>query len=415
MSSRRDAGKGMLLLEVSCDQTLIETALPSERLVEWTIKASAEGLQTQRSPLNLALVIDRSGSMAGEKLAYAKEAAAYVLDRLDERDQVALVAYDDEIQLLSGSEAVTDSLRSRLKARIRSLEPGGCTDLSGGWFTGVQQVDNHPLARAVSRVLLFTDGLANRGICDVEELVRHARELNRRGVSTSTFGVGLDYNEHLLDPMATNGGGHYYFIQHPSGIPDVFRRELGELLSTVAQDVALTIRITSGVSCSLLGDLPHEKEGTTLRIPLGAFFAAEKRTLYLKVLTPPGAEDRSLVLTAELSGKGTDDQIFSVHSEIRFTHASSARVSAQPKDPGVQERASEVELATAANQALQLERIGKRHEAATTLRARFESLRHAAPAVVQEFTELEEQLKQGLSETQRKEQHDTMYRRRASR
>ncbi|MBC8163070.1 MAG: VWA domain-containing protein, partial [Roseiflexaceae bacterium] len=120
-----------ITLTAACEHPLVAVEVSSQRTVEWTVSAPDARPQSARAPLNLALVLDRSGSMGGEKLRYVKQAAAHVLDQLDERDRVALVAYDDTVQLLAASAHVTAQARSQLSAAIEGLRPGGSTDLSG--------------------------------------------------------------------------------------------------------------------------------------------------------------------------------------------------------------------------------------------------------------------------------------------
>ena len=233
-------------------------------------------------------------------------------DMLDERDRIAVVAYDDQVTLLAPSQPISEHTRGELKRKINELRPGGWTDLSGGWLEGCREVADRLTAEGIHRALLLTDGLANRGITDIEELTHHARELRRRGVATSTFGVGLDFNEQLLEALAEQGGGHFYYIERPDQIPDVFRRELGELLTVVAREAFLSITIPSGVAVELLGDLPHERTGERLRIFLGDLCAGERRALYTKVLTPPDAPGTSVVLRGELGYADLDGRTATV-------------------------------------------------------------------------------------------------------
>ena len=188
-------------LRASTDNTLLDSAVPSQRIIEITLKASTAPISGNRSPLNLALVIDRSGSMAGEKLAYVKQAACHVLGLLDARDYLAIYAFDDKVRRVASSNPLTLERRDDLRRRLQQLDSGGMTNLFDGWLAGAEAVAMHLREEAINRVLLLSDGQANRGKTDLEELAHHTEELYRRGVSTSTFGVGLDYNERLLEAM----------------------------------------------------------------------------------------------------------------------------------------------------------------------------------------------------------------------
>src|SRR5581483_3393039 len=311
-------------LTAECDRRLVAVEVSSQRTIEWGITAEAVAERRQRAPLNLALILDRSGSMQGDKLRYVQQAAGHVLDLLDERDRVAVIAYDDQVTLLASSAPITERNRAELKRKINELRPGGWTDLSGGWLEGCREVAAHQALDGINRALLLTDGLANRGITDVEELNHHARELRRRGMATSTFGVGLDFNEHLLAGLAEQGGGHFYYIERPDQIPGVFQRELGELLTVVAREVFLQIAIPRGVSVELLGDLPHERNGDRLRVFIGDLCAGERRMLYTRVLTPPDAPATSVVVRGELGYADLDGRTAMVAAEIAFAYVREA-------------------------------------------------------------------------------------------
>src|SRR5689334_3653806 len=129
-----------LTLSAECDRKFVASEVSSQRTVEWLIAAPEQSHHADRAPLNLALVLDRSGSMQGDKLRYVQQAACHVLDLLDERDRIALVAYDDQITLISRSAHLTNQTRQEMKARINALKPGGWTDLSGGWLEGCREV-----------------------------------------------------------------------------------------------------------------------------------------------------------------------------------------------------------------------------------------------------------------------------------
>jgi Ca-activated chloride channel homolog len=405
-----------LSLTAECDRRLVAVEVSSQHTVEWVVTVPSQTRREERAPLNLALILDRSGSMQGDKLRYVKQAACHVLDMLDERDRIAVVAYDDQVTLLAPSAQVSEPARAELKRKIDELRPGGWTDLSGGWLEGCQQIAGRLAAAGVNRALLLTDGLANRGMTDIEELGHHARELRRRGITTSTFGVGLDFNEHLLEALAEQGGGHFYYIERPEQIPEVFRRELGELLTVVAREAFLSIAIPSGVAVELLGDLPHERAGVRLRVFLGDLCAGERRALYTKVLTPPDAPGTSVVLRGELGYADLDGRTTTAVAEVGFSYAREAEVLLAPLYEALLQRSGEVELAAATARALKLERAGQREQAQALIQQSLAAQMPYMPApAVAAFQAFAGQVQQGLSEEQRKESHFAAYRKRQSR
>ena len=206
-----------ILLKLSPDSILVKKTIETKRIIEISIKAPIAAASKTRTPVNLALVIDRSGSMADEKLEYVKQAACHVLDLLDEHDHISVVAYDDVVETITSNVMVTPSNRIEVKAAINRLFARNMTDLGGGWMRGCQLIADNIDLEETNRCLLLTDGLANRGITELEELSMHSRELHARGVSTSCFGVGEGFNEHLLEAMANQGGGKFYYIGSTAG------------------------------------------------------------------------------------------------------------------------------------------------------------------------------------------------------
>lgn len=235
----------------------------------------------ERTPLNLSLVIDRSGSMAGDKLRYAKEAALYLVDQLQQEDYVSIVTYETGVEALVTSNRVGD--KELLRKRIRAIMDGGSTNLHGGMLEGYAQVGATFKEGYVNRVLLLSDGLANVGISDTPSLVAIAKnKLNLNRISISTFGVGLDFNENLMTALAESGGGNYYFIHNPEEIPSIFKNELKGLGQVVARDAVLRIDLPEGLNVERVYGSTFEQNGRQLVVRMGEMVAGTKRAILVR-------------------------------------------------------------------------------------------------------------------------------------
>lgn len=240
-----------------------------------------------RPPLNLAAVVDRSGSMAGAELFFTKQALRFLVDQMAEADRLAIVTYDHEVRVPFASQPVVH--KDAVKLMVDGITAGGTTNLSGGLATGMQQIRPHAGADRVSRVLLMTDGLANAGVTDPDVLVGWARAWREQGLGLSTMGVGPGFNEDLLVALAEAGGGNFHFIEDPDQIPKIFEEELQGLLQVAAQGLQLTIEAEPGVAVS--GMLGYRPEGTPHRavVTLPDLYAAEVKHVLVRlaVAAPP--------------------------------------------------------------------------------------------------------------------------------
>ncbi|MCL4562695.1 MAG: VWA domain-containing protein [Chloroflexi bacterium] len=339
-----------------------------------------------------------------------------MLDLLAEQDRVALVAYDDEVLLLSPSVPATAETRSVLKHKVNELKAGNTTFLSGGWLQGCQEVAASIKDGSTNRALLLTDGLANRGITDLEELAHHASELNNRGVSTSTFGVGEDFNEHLLEKMANQGGGTFYFISRPAEIPQIFVRELKEMAAVTAREVQLVLMIPAGVALEAAGGWRQEQAKNELRISLGDLASGQERRVYVRLLAPPAVSGTRLTMKGVIQCRAEDGQPQRDEVEVEFTYTEGSVVAAAPKEYGVLERYSVVEVGDVANEALKLERQGDLEKASRLLEQSLQLNRpYLSESVAQEVEELSARMKYGLREGDRKSSHYQNYLRRQTR
>jgi Ca-activated chloride channel family protein len=211
--------------------------------------------QKQRPGLNLALVIDRSGSMAGSKLSYARKAARFLAGELTERDRLAIVTFDEQVNVLVPSQPVRDPLL--FISAINTIDAGGCTALFDGWLAGATQVANQLDPAGLNRVLLLSDGQANEGLTDAEAIAARVEGLTQRGISTSAFGLGSGFDEDLMGAIAAAGDGTLAQIESPWQLADLYASELQGLASTLGRRVSLGIRGKHGAEVvDVLNDLP---------------------------------------------------------------------------------------------------------------------------------------------------------------
>ncbi|MGI8929248.1 MAG: vWA domain-containing protein [Candidatus Limnocylindrales bacterium] len=279
-----------LKLSARSDRRFIRSTYRSNRFILAEIVApyAHEQAERRRPPVNLAFVLDRSGSMAGEKIRLAKQAVEYSIARLQSDDRFSIVTYDDVIDVVVASTTATAQARQEALSRMASVDARNQTNLSGGWLRGAEQVALHLDREGVNRTLLLTDGLANVGITDRDQLAQHAAELRTRGVATTTFGVGTDFDEVLLQAIATAGGGNFYYIAEARSIADYVTSEVGEALDVVARDVTLEISAPESATVESLSAFSVERRGVRTVVSLGSIVAEQVIQVVLRLNLPLG-------------------------------------------------------------------------------------------------------------------------------
>lgn len=251
-------------------------------LIELTAPPAPEA--GERVPNTLQVVLDRSGSMGGSRLAGAKTALTSLLDRLDPRDHFGLVVFDGQVDVPVPATRLVD--KARVRRAIESVEARGSTDLSGGYLRGLQEA-RRVAGTAGATVLIISDGHANAGITDPEALARVAADAYTHGVTTSTLGFGLGYDERVMSAIALGGSGNEHFAEEPDAAVALIAGEVEGLLAQTAQAASLHVRLAPEVrGVRVVNDLPAGVVDDGLLVELGGFYAGETRKLVLTFDVP---------------------------------------------------------------------------------------------------------------------------------
>ncbi|MEE4194131.1 MAG: VWA domain-containing protein [Anaerolineae bacterium] len=389
-----------LQVAVQTDKSVISPNKSSTRIVEINLTAPPAPNNQPRVPLNLSLVLDRSGSMHGEKLHYVKQAAAHVIDFMREEDSVTVVTYDDSVQTLANSQSLTQQVKAEIKTKIMGVETGSSTFLYGGWLAGCRSVAERATDFSFSRTLLLTDGLANVGERRLGPLSIHAQELFMRGISTSCFGVGSDYDEHLLEAMANLGGGNFHFLETVNAIPLVFEREFDEIINVVFRDVKIHLTLPESVTVEVSANWHSEREKDHLTIYLGSMTADQELPVYLQLTNGGAGTKESLLIPVRVTGKDAEQVNHELMATISLKAVPEAEEAAEKQDPEVMRRFAVVDLADKANEALKREREGDRAGSSQMMRDSLSLHSRSVPKSIQEkYQKLSDDMQIGLCNT----------------
>ena len=365
-------------LSLLTDRMLIRAQAESTRYVLARVTAPMAPARDDRLPVNVAFVLDRSGSMADErKFTLAREAVVEALQMLRPSDRFSLIVYDTRIDVLMPSSLATAAAKRDALAALSDIGPRGGTNLASGWLCGCEQISEFIDRERVNRCLLLTDGLANDGITDRAELAHHAEELGRRGVATSTFGVGADFDERLLRDMAHEAGGNFYFIESADQIPAMLTGELGEALEVTLRHVSLVVRPNGGERVETLNRFRSQRSDQgEYRVELGDMVSGQQIDVVLGVRFPLGeiGETASVVVEAQSSGEALAESTIGV----QWTYASHAENDRQPRNREVDREVAKLYAARARAEATEANRDGAFDRARHVLEATSRRIREYA-------------------------------------
>lgn len=262
-------------------------ALESEDTVTVMLDLVAPKAATVERPESaVVVVLDRSGSMAGDRLAHAKQALVDLVARLDENDAFGLVTFDSSAAVVVPAGRVGDLGRDRIRAGIESVDVGGMTDLSSGYLRGLQEAERVSVRGGTSLIVL-SDGRANSGVTDPVAFRGMAQKAATGSVTTSSIGIGTGYDDQILSELAIGGSGNHLFAVDGDAAAAALASEIDGLLAKSVQAASLLVRPSSDVaSIGVVNDLPVQRVPEGVLLELGDFYSAESRRILLRVEVP---------------------------------------------------------------------------------------------------------------------------------
>jgi Ca-activated chloride channel family protein len=287
-----------LLVDGRVGHARIAQGTGAETFVLLEVRSAEGSAESASTPSNLALVIDRSGSMKGDRLKNAVRAAKGALDSLMDGDVVSVVAFDTRPSVVVPSTVVGPDTRERVRSAIEAISLGGDTCISCGVEEGARQIQQ--TSGKVARMIVLSDGDATDGVRDVPGFQRLAERTRDQGISVTTIGVDLAYNQKILAALAQSSGGRHYFVENEAALARAFASEAERLKATVASDAEASIELGEGIELAQVFDRSFRREGRRIVVPLGSFAPGDVKTVLVRVRVPAKTGERAAVADVAL-------------------------------------------------------------------------------------------------------------------
>lgn len=323
--------------------------------------------KADRAPANIAIVLDKSGSMRGDKLERAKEAATLAVSLLDSNDVVSVVSYDSTVNVLVPATHVGD--KKAITAAIDNMEADGSTALFAGVSKGAAEVREIMDKERVNRVILLSDGQANVGPQSPTELGELGASLGKDGISVTTIGLGYGYNEDLMTNLAGYSDGNHAFVENAEDLAKIFQYEFGDVLSVVAQDVEIHIHCVDGVKPLRLLGREGDILGQNVKTRMNQLYSEQEKYVLLEVEVPEGkaAETRELAQVDVVYRNMNSQQQAKLADKLKVAYSVSAEEVRQATNQDVVKEATKQVANETSKQAVQLRDAGKVEEARSLL------------------------------------------------
>ncbi len=341
-------------------ESALLTAGSSDVFAELRLTGLASDTATPRRPVALAVVLDRSGSMSGEKLAQAEEAVVSLLERMHDEDLLSFVTYDHEAQVVQALAPVA-TLRAVLPSRVRAIGAGGGTNIPLGLDLGIGTLGAAPPSH-VRRIVLLSDGLDGSGepLASVE--ARIAARADER-TTTSALGIGIDYDERFMTGVAESGRGNYAFLEREEMLAPFLARELEQATATVADDVVVELELPADLSFVAAHGVAATATGRSVRLPIGSLFAGERRKAVLHLTASAGATGTLASTAVRLAYHTSDGAPHAAGGVAALVRVDTEEELAAHRDQEIWADAYATVLDARQDQALTAWREGRRDEA----------------------------------------------------
>lgn len=410
----------ILHVDAALDRPVVPANKAEDVVVQIKIRPELIHAQKERPPLNLSLVLDRSGSMSGQKIEQAIQAAEVAVESLGPRDRVSVIIYDDKVDTLFSSQFATEGNLAELKRSLRSVTARGNTAIYAGLNQAAAELRRHRDAGFINRMILLSDGLANHGPSKVADFRALAQALAGEDMVISTVGLGLGFNEDIMTALAESGQGNTYFVENADELPRIFAGELGDALNVAATDIEIIIRPRGGARIIKSVGREAEIEGDLARFRMPQVYSGLDKLALLEVRAPKGrvgaVEDLLEVEVNYVPAGEKQVRTQQVSVPITYTEEEEKVVAAARRD--IAQNVVENRVAEAKEQAIAYADAGDREGAASSLRGVVGKINAAygflgddvvaAPsaAVVQEAAEVEAA---GISNAKRKSYRSDSY------
>jgi Ca-activated chloride channel family protein len=338
---------------LSRDMLLVTGA---EQAVYALVDINAQGENAFGSlPGNVALVLDRSGSMDGDKMDNLKEAVGYVLDHLGDEDLISVTIFDDQVETIVPSQRAQN--RGEIKSRIATIEARGGTQISDALAAGLVEIRKGYAKSRVNRILLLTDGRTwdDEGAC-----LKRADEAGNEGIAVTTAGIGEEWNEKLLLQIAERSRGNSHWIQNPIAILDAFKQEVEGIQSVAATNLRVTARMSPGVlpvrayaTIPMIADMTARTvSGRTVQADLGTLDSRRGQAFLIEARVPSRTEGPfrmgEVEITYEVPSQGARRRSVKTDLSVTFTTDTAAAAKVNARVMNLVEKVSAFKLQTRA-------------------------------------------------------------------